>query len=504
MFFFFFKQKTAYEMLRSLVGSEMCIRDRYTAIPTPPSESPNASASVDSSPQPASTPPSTSTEPRLWDAAADNVDVTTTTDMMTTTLPGTTSFIPNTVPAGYMYRPPVQLISSTHGFEDPKLLLGFYTLLYHHRVEVAKVEQSMSIAALSAQRHQSAGDISTGKGGGLTAALTRSAGWVVYGNTMPPGCGVLPSVDRADMDTMNNPEDGDGEGGQSSSSSSSSLISGWYGDTVSSNQLRTLSSTGAVTLTSSEQHGSGTTSSPTSGGLNGTETEHRAPPASLSHTHEDLVVITKSTIFKRSRNKNNDVLEDRVGEGGEEGPLASYTLNHDAFLRWLRAVSAASHLFAAARRIIVKEGLWYVVRDQTGVMDDEVSHTDGDDDQHPDMHKYTIRSGPLSPRKFLSFLTVFRHATTARAVLEQRAVRTHHSHVANQVQKGGATPSTTCPIMLTPETVGFVLVVSESVTSISDGRLYVPWNADPSVLVSLLHANNNSDDDNVAEQQQLQ
>ena len=26
---FFFKQKTAYEMLRSLVGSEMCIRDRY-------------------------------------------------------------------------------------------------------------------------------------------------------------------------------------------------------------------------------------------------------------------------------------------------------------------------------------------------------------------------------------------------------------------------------------------------------------------------------------------
>ena len=27
-FFFFFKQKTAYEWLRSLVGSEMCIRDR--------------------------------------------------------------------------------------------------------------------------------------------------------------------------------------------------------------------------------------------------------------------------------------------------------------------------------------------------------------------------------------------------------------------------------------------------------------------------------------------
>eukprot|EP00658_Telonema_sp_P-2_P047636 TRINITY_DN36238_c0_g1_i3.p1 TRINITY_DN36238_c0_g1~~TRINITY_DN36238_c0_g1_i3.p1 ORF type:complete len:575 (+),score=215.15 TRINITY_DN36238_c0_g1_i3:111-1835(+) len=30
-FFFFFKQKTAYEMLRSLVGSEMCIRDRQRA-----------------------------------------------------------------------------------------------------------------------------------------------------------------------------------------------------------------------------------------------------------------------------------------------------------------------------------------------------------------------------------------------------------------------------------------------------------------------------------------
>ena len=28
--FFFFKQKTAYEMLRSLVGSEMCIRDRWS------------------------------------------------------------------------------------------------------------------------------------------------------------------------------------------------------------------------------------------------------------------------------------------------------------------------------------------------------------------------------------------------------------------------------------------------------------------------------------------
>eukprot|EP00831_Metopus_contortus_P076502 TRINITY_DN70661_c0_g1_i1.p4 TRINITY_DN70661_c0_g1~~TRINITY_DN70661_c0_g1_i1.p4 ORF type:complete len:140 (-),score=28.25 TRINITY_DN70661_c0_g1_i1:39-458(-) len=29
--FFFFKQKTAYEMQRGLVGSEMCIRDRYRA-----------------------------------------------------------------------------------------------------------------------------------------------------------------------------------------------------------------------------------------------------------------------------------------------------------------------------------------------------------------------------------------------------------------------------------------------------------------------------------------
>ena len=29
---FFFKQKTAYEMLRSLVGSEMCIRDRNSSV----------------------------------------------------------------------------------------------------------------------------------------------------------------------------------------------------------------------------------------------------------------------------------------------------------------------------------------------------------------------------------------------------------------------------------------------------------------------------------------
>ena len=30
--FFFFKQKTAYEIMPSLVGSEMCIRDRLTSL----------------------------------------------------------------------------------------------------------------------------------------------------------------------------------------------------------------------------------------------------------------------------------------------------------------------------------------------------------------------------------------------------------------------------------------------------------------------------------------
>ncbi len=30
--FFFFKQKTEYEMKRGLVGSEMCIRDRTTGV----------------------------------------------------------------------------------------------------------------------------------------------------------------------------------------------------------------------------------------------------------------------------------------------------------------------------------------------------------------------------------------------------------------------------------------------------------------------------------------
>eukprot|EP00658_Telonema_sp_P-2_P026402 TRINITY_DN20658_c0_g2_i1.p1 TRINITY_DN20658_c0_g2~~TRINITY_DN20658_c0_g2_i1.p1 ORF type:complete len:540 (+),score=153.48 TRINITY_DN20658_c0_g2_i1:83-1702(+) len=37
LFFFFFKQKTAYEMLRSLVGSEMCIRDSSVALVAVPS-----------------------------------------------------------------------------------------------------------------------------------------------------------------------------------------------------------------------------------------------------------------------------------------------------------------------------------------------------------------------------------------------------------------------------------------------------------------------------------
>ncbi len=34
LLFFFFKQKTAYEMSASLVGSEMCIRDRTTGVST--------------------------------------------------------------------------------------------------------------------------------------------------------------------------------------------------------------------------------------------------------------------------------------------------------------------------------------------------------------------------------------------------------------------------------------------------------------------------------------
>ncbi len=35
IFFFFFKQKTAYEILIGLVGSEMCIRDRTTGVSNP-------------------------------------------------------------------------------------------------------------------------------------------------------------------------------------------------------------------------------------------------------------------------------------------------------------------------------------------------------------------------------------------------------------------------------------------------------------------------------------
>ena len=38
--FFFFKQKTAYEVLRSLVGSEMCIRDRRPSRQSPAATAP--------------------------------------------------------------------------------------------------------------------------------------------------------------------------------------------------------------------------------------------------------------------------------------------------------------------------------------------------------------------------------------------------------------------------------------------------------------------------------
>ena len=37
--FFFFKQKTAYEISACLVGSEMCIRDRYVGMPSKPDKS---------------------------------------------------------------------------------------------------------------------------------------------------------------------------------------------------------------------------------------------------------------------------------------------------------------------------------------------------------------------------------------------------------------------------------------------------------------------------------
>ena len=45
--FFFFKQKTAYEMLRSLVGSEMCIRDRIRILHCPLQSCRNASSRFD-------------------------------------------------------------------------------------------------------------------------------------------------------------------------------------------------------------------------------------------------------------------------------------------------------------------------------------------------------------------------------------------------------------------------------------------------------------------------
>ncbi len=48
VFFFFFKQKTAYEMGASLVGSEMCIRDRTTGVSNPV-RSPRFRASVSDS-----------------------------------------------------------------------------------------------------------------------------------------------------------------------------------------------------------------------------------------------------------------------------------------------------------------------------------------------------------------------------------------------------------------------------------------------------------------------
>ena len=53
--FFFFKQRTAYEMLRSLVGSEMCIRDRPWRV---------CVAARPSKPWPASY-PKTATRPRV-------------------------------------------------------------------------------------------------------------------------------------------------------------------------------------------------------------------------------------------------------------------------------------------------------------------------------------------------------------------------------------------------------------------------------------------------------
>ena len=47
---FFVKQKTAYEVLRSLVGSEMCIRDRFSA-PEPQTDPEPEVAAPDPQPQ---------------------------------------------------------------------------------------------------------------------------------------------------------------------------------------------------------------------------------------------------------------------------------------------------------------------------------------------------------------------------------------------------------------------------------------------------------------------
>src|SRR5665254_7660 len=45
---FFFKQKTAYEMLRSLVGSEMCIRDRSSTVQPRASDTRSATGTITS------------------------------------------------------------------------------------------------------------------------------------------------------------------------------------------------------------------------------------------------------------------------------------------------------------------------------------------------------------------------------------------------------------------------------------------------------------------------
>eukprot|EP00658_Telonema_sp_P-2_P036160 TRINITY_DN26209_c0_g1_i1.p1 TRINITY_DN26209_c0_g1~~TRINITY_DN26209_c0_g1_i1.p1 ORF type:complete len:168 (+),score=33.80 TRINITY_DN26209_c0_g1_i1:13-516(+) len=55
--FFFFKQKTAYEMLRSLVGSEMCIRDSPNPKPSlNPNPNPNPDPNSNPNPNPIQNP----------------------------------------------------------------------------------------------------------------------------------------------------------------------------------------------------------------------------------------------------------------------------------------------------------------------------------------------------------------------------------------------------------------------------------------------------------------